>query len=87
VIIEVLAAHARIIVSIRIISPTKDTSIRDSVGKKIAQPVHLVFGPCLILVSVQAMDSNNAAAVFRESNIAREIRLLDDGANPFCHNL
>jgi hypothetical protein len=57
-VIEILAADTRSTVSICIVSPTHNTSIRNIGRKEVAEPVHAVFGsPGLFSMSVQAVDS------------------------------
>ena len=52
------------------------------------EPVDAIRGcPGLILVSVQAMDGDDAEENARTNSAARETSSLDDGIDPFCHNL
>jgi hypothetical protein len=73
---------------VRIVPPAEDSGVRDIVWEEIAEPVGSIRGrPGLFLVSVQAMDGDDAKGTVRTSSAARETSLLDDGIDPFCHNL
>lgn len=65
VIIEVFAAHARITVCIRIVTPTQDARVRN-VGREreeVTEPVHPVDSPCLVSMSVQAVHCDDTEDV------------------------
>uniref|UniRef100_A0A093W277 Putative choline kinase 3 n=1 Tax=Talaromyces marneffei PM1 TaxID=1077442 RepID=A0A093W277_TALMA len=53
-----------VVMRVRIISPAEDTSVRDIGREEIAEPVYAVrCRPGFVAVSIQAMDSHNAAAL------------------------
>lgn len=58
---DILGADPRSAVSIDIIAPSDDTGIRDVCWKKVAKPVYFVYGPGLLAMSVEAMDSHDTA--------------------------
>jgi hypothetical protein len=63
VVIEVLRAYARTAVRVRIIAPAEYARVGQVVREEIAQPVDAASRrPCLLAVSVQAMNSDDAAA-------------------------
>jgi hypothetical protein len=62
VVIEVLGAHARAAVRIRIIAPAEYARVGQVVREEVAQPIDAAARrPCLLAVSVQAMDSDDTA--------------------------
>jgi hypothetical protein len=88
VVIKVLAADSGAAMGVRIVPPAEDSGVRDIVWKEVAEPVGSIrVRPGLVLVSVQAMDGDDAEGNVRISRAARETSSLDDGIDPFCHNL
>jgi hypothetical protein len=62
VIIEVLGAHARAAMCVRIVAPADYAGVGQVVREEVAQPVDAVARrPCLLAMSVQAMDGDNTA--------------------------
>lgn len=59
-----LGVDPRSAVGIDIIAPSDNTGIRDVCRKKVAKPVYLVYGPGLLAMSVEAMDSHNTCGNF-----------------------
>jgi hypothetical protein len=60
VFIEVLGADARAAVRVRIIAPAEYARVRQIMREEVAQPVSAAARrPCLLVVSVQAMDGND----------------------------
>jgi hypothetical protein len=58
---QVLAAHARATVRVRIVSPAEYARARQLAWEEVAQPVDAVVRrPCLLAVSVQAMHGDDA---------------------------
>jgi len=73
---------------VRIVPPAEDSGVRDIVRKEVAEPMGAIRGrPGLVLVSVQAMDGDNAEGNVRTSSAARETSSLNDRIDPFCHDL
>jgi hypothetical protein len=61
VVIKVLAADSGAAMGVCIVPPAEDSGVRDIVWKEIAEPVGSIRGrPGLFLVSVQAMDGDDA---------------------------
>lgn len=72
---------------VRIVPPTEDSGVRDIVRKEIAKPVDAIRGrPGLVLVSIQAVDGDDALDVRADIAVC-ETSLLDHGVDPFCHDL
>ena len=87
-VIKVQAANLGVALGVRIVSPAEDSGVRDIARKEIAEPVGAIRGrPGLVLVSVQAMDGDDAEGNIRTGSTAGETSSLDDGIGPFCHNL
>jgi hypothetical protein len=64
VVIEVLRAHARAAVRVRIVAPTEYARVRQVAREEVAQPVDAAAcRPCLLAVSVQAVDGDDAAVL------------------------
>jgi hypothetical protein len=64
VVIEVLRAHARAAVRVRIVAPAEYARVRQVAREKVAQPVDAAAcRPCLLAVSVQAVDGDDAAVL------------------------
>jgi len=87
-VIEVLATDSRVAISVRIVPPAEDSRVRDIVREEIAEPVSAIRGrPSCVLVSVQPMDGDDTEGDVRMSSAARKTSSLDDGIDPFRHNL
>jgi hypothetical protein len=64
VVIEVLRAHARAAVRVRIVAPAEYARVGQVAREKVAQPVDAAAcRPCLLAVSVQAVDGDDAAVL------------------------
>jgi hypothetical protein len=62
VVIEVLGADARAAVRVRIVAPAEYARVGEVVREEVAQPVNAAARrPCLLAVSVQAMDGDDTA--------------------------
>jgi hypothetical protein len=62
VVIEVLRAHARAAVCVRIVAPAEYARVGEVVREEVAQPVNAAARrPCLLAMSVQAMDGDDTA--------------------------
>jgi hypothetical protein len=63
-VIQVLAAHLRPAVCVRVVAPAEYARARQVVRQQVAQPVHTVARrPRLLAVAVEAMDRDNAGRV------------------------
>ena len=63
-VIEILGTDARSAVRVRIVAPAEYACVRQVVREEIAQPVDAVAcRPCLLAVSVQAMDGDDTAVL------------------------
>jgi hypothetical protein len=62
VVIEVLRAHARAAVCVRVVAPAEDARVWEVVREEVAQPVDAAARcPRLLAMSVQAMNRDNTA--------------------------
>ena len=60
-IVQVLTAHARAVVGVRVVAPTHNARVGNVGGQEIAEPVDTVgSGPCLFSVAVKTMHSDDA---------------------------
>jgi hypothetical protein len=59
-VVKVLATDAGVSMSVRIVSPTEDSRVRNIAWKKVAEPMYAIRGrPRLVTVSIQPMDGND----------------------------
>jgi hypothetical protein len=59
---EVFTAHARAAMCVRIVAPTEYARVGQVVREEVAQPIDAAARrPCLLAVSVQAMDGDDTA--------------------------
>jgi hypothetical protein len=87
-IIEILAADARVTVGVGIVTPTEDSRIGDIVREEIAEPMDAIRGrPCLLSMAIQAMDGDDTDGDVRMSRTVCGTGLLDDRIDPFYHDL
>jgi hypothetical protein len=86
---QVLAAHARAAMRIRIIAPAKYTRVGEVVWKEIAEPVDAVNRrPGLLAVSVQSMDSDDApVGLTVERAIEQRGSILNDRFDALSYHL
>jgi hypothetical protein len=62
VVIEVLRAHARAVLCVRIVAPAEYARVGEVAREEVAQPVDAAARcPCLLAMSVQAMDGDDTA--------------------------
>ena len=59
-IVKILAANARAVMGVGIITPAKYSGIREIVREEMAQPVDtIVCRPCSLAMTIETMDGNN----------------------------
>jgi hypothetical protein len=64
VVIEVLGAHTRAAMRVRVVTPAEYARVRQVLREEIAQPVDAVARrPCLLAVTVEAVYSDNTGVV------------------------
>jgi hypothetical protein len=86
---EVLTAHPRAAVRVRIVAPAKYARVGQVGGEEVAQPVDAVAGgPRFLAVPVQAMDSDDTVVLLAvERATKQQGSILDGRVGAFSYHL